>query len=138
MLKKLNIIHIIILIIDLLVIPLVGFLKGFDSPHTFIAFLCTVLLGHPLIYLTMMLFKTSMVKEYEAPKYMPLCMVLTILFGCLIWYIFFNVEHIFIQNIGLWYGSGLLAFTIPIIIFYILEKINSKKKPNGPKFIKNK
>lgn len=138
MLKKLNIIHIVILIIDLLVIPLVGFLQGFDSPHTFIAFMCTLLLGHPLIYLIMMVIKTSKINEYEAPKYMPLCMVLTILLGCLIWYIFFNVEHIFIQNIGLWYGAGLLAFAIPIIIYNILERINARKKNNGPKFIKNK
>ena len=37
MLKKLNIIHIVLIVIDLLIIPVVGFLNGFDTPDTFIA-----------------------------------------------------------------------------------------------------
>ncbi len=51
MLKKLNIVHIILLCINFAIIPLVGFMRGFDTPETFIAVLVTVLLAHPLLYL---------------------------------------------------------------------------------------
>ena len=54
MLKKLNIIHLILLIIVLLIIPVIGFVKGFESPDTFITVLAIILFGHPLLYLIMM------------------------------------------------------------------------------------
>ena len=72
MLKKLNIIHIVLIVIDLLIIPVVGFLNGFDTPDTFIATLTTVLLAHPLIYLIMMVIKEAKILEYDTPRFMPL------------------------------------------------------------------
>lgn len=139
MLKKLNIIHLILLVIDLAIIPLVGFLQGFESPNTFIAVLCTVLVGHPMIYLILMLFKESLVLEYDTPRFMPACMVITILLGCLIWYLFFHLEMVFSETIGLWYGFTLLSLAIPYVVTRIMDKIASRKKPgNGPKIIRNK
>ncbi|MDE7263311.1 MAG: hypothetical protein K2N64_01440 [Anaeroplasmataceae bacterium] len=140
MLKKLNIIHIVLLVIDIAVIPLVGFLQGFDSPSTFIAVLTTVLLVHPLLYLIMMLFKTSLVAEYEESRFMPLCMVLTILLGCLIWYCFFHITFVFANTIALWYGLVLLAFAIPYLIFKLITWLTDRRKKNGkgPKIIQNK
>ncbi len=136
--KKLNIVHIVLLIIDILVILIVGFFQGFLSPNTFIAVLSTVLLAHPLIYLIMMLIKTSLITEYEAPKFMPLCMVLTILLGCLLWYCFFHITFVFANTIALWYGLVLLAFSLPYIVYKIATKISDLKKKNqkGPKFLK--
>ena len=136
MLKKLTIIHIILVIIDLAIIPVVGFVSGFDSPSTFIATLCTLLLAYPIIYLVMMLFKEGLILEYDTPRFMPLCMVLTIIFGCLIWYLFFHVEHVFSQTIGLWYGSCLMALAVPYIVMKILDKFSDKNK--GPKIVQNK
>lgn len=140
MLKKLNVIHIILLILDIAVIPLVGFLQGFDSPSTFIAVLTTVLLVHPLLYLILMLFKTSLVPEYEESRFMPLCMVLTILLGCLLWYCFFHITFVFSNTIALWYGLVLLAFAIPYLLFKLITWIADRRKKNdkGPKFIQNK
>lgn len=140
MLRKLNIIYITLVILDVAIIPIVGFLQGFEMPATFIASLATVLLAHPLIYLIMMVVKTSMVDEYEAPKYMPLCMVLMILFGCIIWYCFFHMTFVFANTIGLWYGILLLSVAVPYFVYKILSYIASKKKKdqNGPKIIRNK
>lgn len=140
MLKRLNIIHIILLVLDIAIIPLIGFLQGFESPNTFITVLVTVLLAHPMIYLIMMLFKTSMVSDYEAPRFMPLCMVLTILLGCLIWYCFFHIDFVFASTIALWYGLVLLAFAIPYLVFKLVTWISEKKQKNGqgPKIIRNK
>lgn len=140
MLKKLNIIHIIILILDIAIIPIVGFLQGFKSPNTFITVLATVLLGHPLIYLIMMLVKTSIKLDYEEPRFMPLCMILTILLGCLIWYCFFHITFVFANTIGLWYALVLLAFAIPYIVFKVVTWVSDKKSKNGkgPKIIRNK
>ena len=106
MLKKLNIVHIILLCINFAIIPLVGFMRGFDTPETFIAVLVTVLLAHPLLYLIMMLIKAYLIDSYEAQKFMPLCMVLTILLGCLLWYCFFHrkIRYYFINTI--WNGKG--------------------------------
>lgn len=140
MLKKLNIIHIVLLILDIAVIPIVGFLQGFETPAAFITVVVTILLAHPLIYLIMMCVKASMDMDYEAPRFLPLCMVLTILLGCLIWYCFFNVDFIFANTIALWYGLVLLAFAIPYILYKIITIISDKKKKNdkGPKIIRNK
>lgn len=140
MLKKLNIVHIVILILDLAIIPIVGFVGGFDSPDTFIASLATVLLGHPLIYLIMMVIKTSLVTEYDAPRFMPLCMILTILLGCLIWYCFFHISFVFADTIALWYALVLLAFAIPYFIYKLVSYVSEKKSKDGqgPKIIKNK
>ncbi|MDE7095181.1 MAG: hypothetical protein K2O23_01725 [Anaeroplasmataceae bacterium] len=141
MLKKLNIIHIVLLILDVAIIPVVGFIQGFMSPNTFIAVLSTILLAHPLIYLIMMAIKVSMVPDYESPRFMPLCMVLTMLLGCLIWYCFFHITFIFINTIALWYGLVLLAFAIPYIVYKIVTWVTAKKsnkKDQGPKIIRNK
>lgn len=141
MLKKLNIIQYVLMGICLLIILPVGFIKGFDTPETFITVLCCVLLGCPLIYLIMMLFRETFVLEYDTPRMMPFCMVSIILLGCLIWYLFFHVEHVFANSIGLWYGAVLLALAIPYMIMKLIDFILSKKKNknnNGPKFIKNK
>ena len=140
MLKKLNIIHIVILILDIAIIPIVGFIQGFESPNTFVAVLATVLLAHPLIYLIMMLIKTSMIIDYQEARFMPLCMVLTILLGCLIWYCFFHITFVFANTIGLWYALVLLAFAIPYIIFKIVTWVTDKKSKDGkgPKIIRNK
>ena len=140
MLKKLNIIHVVLLILVVAVIPVVGFIQGFDSPNTFITAVGMILLGHPLIYLIMMVVKTSMVLDYEAPRFMPLCMILTILLGCLIWYCFFHITFSFANTIALWYGLALLAFAIPYIIFKIVTWITDKKSKDGqgPKIIRNK
>ncbi|MDE7162186.1 MAG: hypothetical protein K2N65_05455, partial [Anaeroplasmataceae bacterium] len=77
---------------------------------------------------------------YEEPRFMPLCMVLTILLGCLIWYCFFHLTFVFTNTIGLWYALVLLAFAIPYIIYKIITFISEKRKKNsnGPKIIKNK
>ena len=141
MLKKLNIIHIVLLILDVAIIPVVGFIQGFASPDTFVAFLATILLAHPLIYLIMMAVKVSMVPDYESPRFMPLCMVLTMLLGCLIWYCFFHITFIFANTIALWYGLVLLAFAIPYIVYKIVTWVTNKKsnkQDRGPKIIRNK
>ncbi|MDE6408273.1 MAG: hypothetical protein K2K48_04990 [Anaeroplasmataceae bacterium] len=140
MLKKLNVIHIILLILDIAVIPIIGFIQGFESPDTFITVLATILLGHPLIYLIMMVVKTSMILDYEAPRFMPLCMILTILLGCLMWYCFFHVAFVFANTIALWYGLVLMAFAVPYIIFKILtwNADKNSKDGQGPKIIRNK
>lgn len=137
MLKKLNIIHIVLLVLLVCVIPLVGFLQGFSSPNTFIAVVCTVLLGHPLLYLLFMIIKEWVLKDSNVPRFAPLCMVITLLLGCLIWYCFFHIEHIFSQTIELWYSLAILAFAVPIIVTKILEKV-LKDKGNGPKIVRNK
>ena len=139
MLKKLNIIHIVLLIIDLLIIPVVGVLNGFDSPTTFIAVLCTVLMGHPMIYLIMMVIREAKILEYDTPRFMPLCMVLTIIFGCAIWYAFFHIEHVFEHRRMMWYSLVLLAFATPNVIVNVLDVVaKNKKKDNKPRIIKNK
>ncbi|MDE6660889.1 MAG: hypothetical protein K2J93_03570, partial [Anaeroplasmataceae bacterium] len=111
------------------------------SPDTFIAVLSTILLAHPLIYLIMMAIKTSMVLDYESPRFMPLCMVLTMLLGCLIWYCFFHITFVFANTIALWYALVLLAFAIPYIVYKIVTWVTDKKsnkKDRGPKIIRNK
>lgn len=138
MLKKLNIIHIVLIVIDLLIIPVVGFLNGFDTPDTFIATLTTVLLVHPLIYLIMMVIKEAKILEYDTPRFMPLCMVLTILLGCAIWYAFFHIEHVFEHRRLLWYSLVILAFALPVFIVNILDRVVKNKKDNKPKIIRNK
>ena len=138
MLKKLNIIHIVLIVIDLLIIPVVGFLNGFDTPDTFIATLTTVLLAHPLIYLIMMVIKEAKILEYVTPRFMPLCMVLTILLGCAIWYAFFHIEHVFEHRRLLWYSLVILAFALPVFIVNILDRVVKNKKDNKPRIIKNK
>ena len=140
MLKKLNIIHLILLIIDLLIIPVVGVIKGFASPDTFIAVLSTVLLAHPLIYLIMMVIKEAKLITYDTPRFMPLCMVLTILLGCAIWYAFFHIEHVFEHRRMLWYSLVILAFATPNVVMFILDKVvgNKKNDNNTPKIIRNK
>ena len=139
MLKKLNIIHIILLIIDLLIIPVVGFIKGFDTPNTFLTVLVTILLAYPLIYLVMMVIKEAKLITYDTPRFMPLCMVLTILLGCAIWYAFFHIEHVFEHRRLLWYSLVLLAFAIPNVVVNILDRVvKDKNNNNGPKIIKNK
>lgn len=138
MLKKLNIVHIILLCINFAIIPLVGFMRGFDTPETFIAVLVTVLLAHPLLYLIMMLIKAYLIDSYEAQMFMPLCMVLTILLGCLLWYCFFHITFTFANTIALWYGLVLLAFSIPYCVYKVVSYFSEKKNKNqkGPKFIK--
>lgn len=141
MLKKLNIIHIILLVLDIAVIPVVGFLQGFDSPNTFIAVLCTVLIGHPMIYLVMMILKEWLILDYDTPRFLPLCMVLTVLLGCLVWYLFFHLKEIvFAQSIGLWYSLILISFAVPIVVLKVVQYISSKKKDDGqgPKIIRNR
>ena len=139
MLKKLNIIHLILVIIDILIIPVVGFSKGFLTPNTFIAVLVTVLLAYPMIYLIMMLIKEAKILTYDTPRFMPLCMVLTIIFGCAIWYAFFHIEHVFELRRMLWYSLVLLAFAIPNVVVNILDRVvKDKKDDNKPKIIQNK
>ena len=139
MLKKLNIIHIILIVLDLLIIPVVGFIKGFESPETFITILATILLAHPLIYLIMMVIKEAKLITYDTPRFMPLCMVLTILFGCAIWYAFFHIEHVFELRRMLWYSLVLLAFATPNVVVMILDKfVKNKKDDDKPKIIRNK
>jgi hypothetical protein len=139
MLKKLNIIHLILLIIDVLVIPVIGFIHGFETPTTFITVLVTVLLAHPLIYLIMMVIKEAKILTYDTPRFMPLCMVLTILLGCVIWYAFFHIEHVFERRRMLWYSLVLLAFAIPNVLVNILDRVvKNKKDDNKPKIIRNK
>lgn len=139
MLKKLNIIHTILLVIDLLIIPVIGFVSGFESPTTFITILLTILIGHPLIYLIMMVIKEAKILQYDTKRFMPLCMVLTILFGCGIWYAFFHIEHVFEQRRMLWYSLVILAFATPNVLVYILDKVvKNKKNDDKPKIIRNK
>ena len=139
MLKKLNIIHLVLLILILLVIPVIGFVKGFDSPDTFIAVLVIILFGHPLLYLIMMVIKEAKLITYDTPRFMPLCMVLTILLGCVIWYAFFHIEHVFEQRRMLWYSLVLLAFATPNVVVNILDRVvKDKKDDNKPKIIQNK
>ena len=139
MLKKLNIIHLVLLMIDLLIIPVVGFVKGFQTPDTFITVLVTVLLAHPLIYLIMMVIKEAKLITYDTPRFMPLCMALTIILGCVIWYAFFHIEHVFEHKRMLWYSLVLLAFTIPNVVVNILDRVvKDKKDDNKPKIIQNK
>ena len=139
MLKKLNIIHLVLLMIDLLIIPVVGFVKGFQTPDTFITVLVTVLLAHPLIYLIMMVIKEAKLITYDTPRFMPLCMALTIILGCVIWYTFFHIEHVFEHKRMLWYSLVLLAFTIPNVVVNILDRVvKDKKDYNKPKIIQNK
>ena len=138
MLKKLNIIHLILLILAVLIVPVVGFIYGFDGPNTFVATLSVMLLAHPLIYLIMMVIKEAKILEYDTPRFMPLCMVLTILFGCAIWYAFFHIEHVFEHQRLLWYSLVLIAFTLPVVIVNILDRVVKNNKDDKPKIIRNK
>ena len=139
MLKKLNIIHLILLITILLIIPVIGFVKGFESPDTLITVLAVILLGHPLLYLIMMVIKEAKLITYDTPRFMPLCMVLTILLGCAIWYAFFHIEHVFEYRRMLWYSLVLLAFATPNVVVSILDKVvKNKKDDDKPKIIQNK
>lgn len=141
MLKKLNIIEYVLFAIDAIAVLVVGFIQGFSSWNTYIAVVCGLLLAYPLIYLIMMVVKTSMINDYEEPRFMPLCMILIILLGCLIWYCFFHIAFIFAKTIALWYALALLALTIPYFIYKLLTYITNKKKNNSndkPKIIKNK
>ena len=70
---------------------------------------------------------------------MTLCMVLTIIFGCGIWYAFFHIEHIFEHKRMLWYSLVLIAFATPNVVVNVLDVIvKNKKNDNKPKIIKNK
>ena len=139
MLKKLNTIHLILLVLILLVIPVIGFVKGFQSPDTFVTVLAIILFGHPLLYLIMMVIKEAKLITYDTPRFMPLCMVLTILLGCVIWYAFFHIEHVFEHRRMLWYSLVLLAFATPNVVMSILDKVvKNKKDDDKPKIIQNK
>ncbi len=140
MLKKLNLIEYILFAIDAIVVLIIGFVQGFDSWHTYIAVVCGLLMAYPLIYLIIMVIKTSIVNDYEEPRFMPLCMILIIILGCLIWYCFFHITFIFADLIALWYALVLLAFTIPYFIYKLLTYITNKKKKNNdkPKILRNK
>ena len=139
MLKKLNTIHLILLVLILLVIPVIGFVKGFQSPDTFVTVLAIILFGHPLLYLIMMVIKEAKLITYDTPRFMPLCMVLTILLGCVIWYAFFHIEHVFEHRRMLWYSLVLLAFATPNVVVNILDRVvKDKKDDNKPKIIQNK
>ena len=139
MLKKINTIHLILLVLILLVIPVIGFFKGFQSPDTFVTVLAIILFGHPLLYLIMMVIKEAKLITYDTPRFMPLCMVLTILLGCVIWYAFFHIEHVFEHRRMLWYSLVLLAFATPNVVVNILDRVvKDKKDDNKPKIIQNK
>lgn len=139
LLKKLNILHIALLVLDAVVVLVLGFILGWSTPPFFIAILVGLLLVHPLIYLILMLMKESMVLEYDTPRFAPACMVFTLLAGCLIWYLFFHIEFQFSYWINAWYASILLAFSLPMIICKILQKRSDEKRRNskGPKVVRN-
>ena len=69
MLKKLNIIYGILLGLMLCLIPLIGFLYGFASPTLFITVFCVVLLGHPILYLVILLIKEAKIFTYDSPPF---------------------------------------------------------------------
>ena len=138
MLKKLNIIYGILLGLMLCLIPLIGFLYGFASPTLFITVLCVVLLGHPILYLVILLIKEAKIFTYDSPPFAPLCMVITVLGGCLLWYLFYHIEFNFSYWIYLWYGCVLLVFAVPIIVFKIIALFRSKKSDKGPKMMVRK
>ena len=86
-----------------------------------------------------MVIKEAKLITYDTPRFMPLCMVLTILLGCAIWYAFFHIEHVFEQRRMLWYSLVLLAFATPNVVVNILDKVvKNKKDDNKPKIIQNK
>ena len=137
MLKKLNTIHLVLEILVFLLLPLGFILWGINSPSTFVMVLVSLLLAHPLVYLVMMLIKEAKVIEYDSQGLSAVCMGSTILLGCLIWYLFFHLEFNYASTITLWYGIVILAFSLPVIICYILAMVAEKKKgKGGPKFIK--
>ncbi|MDE5867316.1 MAG: hypothetical protein K2H02_00050 [Anaeroplasmataceae bacterium] len=54
-------------------------------------------------------------------------------------FLFFHLDIIFAETIGLWYGGTLISLGAPYVVVKIVEKITSNKKPsNGPKIIRNK
>lgn len=137
--KRLNIIHIILVVLDVIAIPVSGFLCGWSTPAFFVATLSCVAIIHPLLYLIMMLVREFTNINNETPRYAPACMVLTLLAGCLVWYLFFHLEFNFAQTIGLWYGSVLLVFAIPMIVTHIMDKVIKKEdETKGPKIIRNR
>ena len=72
-------------------------------------------------------------------------MVLTILLGCLIWYLFFHLDFVFANTIGLWYGVLLLQevqkhpipldvthYNLPFFFFKQLYKDGLAKQVDMP------
>lgn len=136
MLKKYNLIHLILLILDVCIIPIVGFISGFDSPNVFIATLCCLFFIHPIIYMIMLIIKESKVRDYFGPKFAILNMGLTAIIGCVIWYCFYHINFVFINTIQLWYGILCISFVIPFFIEKLFEYIAKKKNDNRPKIVK--
>lgn len=137
MIKKLNVIHIVLEVLVLSSILVVILIGGFVSPLLFNTLLISLLLVHPMLYLVMMVIKEASDINYDTPKLAPVCMGLTILLGCLIWYLFYHLDHSFIKTYTLWYGVILLAFAIPMLICNLISRFKKEDEEKGPKFIKN-
>ncbi len=138
MLKRLNIIYGILagcLAVTLLVL---GFVFGWKTSEAFVSTLGLLLLAHPLLYLIMMIVKEAKISEYQTPKFVPICMLITILGGCAIWYLFFHLEFDFDFWVGLWYGCVLLVFSLPMLIGYLVNRFHSPKNSEGPKIIRRR
>ena len=137
MIKKLDRIHLTLEMINFFVILIVLGIKGMDSPILFITALVCLMLVYPFLTLISTLIKEAKVIEYDSSKYIMICMSVIILIGCLMWYLFFNLNFNFINTIMLWYGFLFLGFSLPQFIWYLISKKIDKKKENGPRFIKN-
>jgi len=135
--KKLNYIHLALEIVNFSVIPIMLFIKGINSPEVFITFLVCLLLVYPILSLLFMLVKEAKIVEYDTPKMFPVRMSLYVLIGCLIWYLFYHLDFNYANTLSLWYGGLALGFVLPIFVCEVIEKINDKKKKNGPRFINN-
>ena len=135
MVKKLNYIHLALEIVNFSVIPIMLFIKGINSPEVFITFLVCLLLVYPILSLLFMLVKEAKIVEYDTPKMFPVRMSLYVLIGCLIWYLFYHIDFNYANTLSLWYGGLALGFVLPIFVCEVIEKINDKKKKNGPRFI---
>lgn len=137
MIKKLNLIQIVLEVLILVLIPLWFIIWGVNSPTTYIMTLFCLLIVHPIVYSIFLVIKEAKIMDYDSPKYVLVCMGITLLLGCVIWYLFFHLSFSFLNTISLWYALMLFAFSLPIVIVYLLAIfIGKKNNKGGPKFIK--
>ena len=137
MLKKLNVIHLISEVIIFAIAIIVFLVLGYMNPNSFITVLVVSNLIHPIVYMIMAAIKEAKVMDYSTSRFIPLCMGLTAILGCVIWYFFFNLEFKFTNTISLWYGVLLLSVLLPMLLTYFLKiHFENKKGHQGPKIIR--
>lgn len=133
------VLHYAILILFIVVFVIVTSVKGIKNETTFIVFCSMFCIAHPFVYLILGTYKEYKYPTYNLPRFSIGCMAVTCFFGVLTLYVFFKLgNNGFDTYWWLYEGISLACLILPMIIFYIVDKVKPKKENKGPRFIRNR